>query len=119
LTVRKVLVWPVNFSAALAMPLKIDDANDATGGSSPGGVNAELKATTTIRIRDAAIGRRPDWHAVERVVREYVTVLKAQGLKPERAIIEAKTRVVQATGDPSHHLLPSVETWTLSVYYDR
>jgi hypothetical protein len=79
----------------------------------------EVKAITTEAIKDAVIDPRRDWHLIERLVRDYVKILKEQGLRPERAVSEAKALVVAATGDPMSTILPSVVTWTLSEYYDR
>jgi hypothetical protein len=80
---------------------------------------AELKQATSAEIRRAATSRRPDWHAVERAIREFVATLKAADVKPERAVIEAKARVVDALGDSASQVLPAVETWARGVYYDR
>jgi hypothetical protein len=78
----------------------------------------EVKAITTEALKDAIDSRR-NWHLIERLVRDYVKILKEQGLRPERAVSEAKALVVDATGDPMSTILPSVVTWTLSEYYDR
>ena len=73
----------------------------------------------TDALKDAATPARHDVQAIERMVRDYVKILKQQGFQPERAVTAAEALVVEATGDPASEILPSVITWTLSVYYDR
>lgn len=82
--------------------------------------HAELKSSTAqaLRIAISSSDRRA-WHEVERLVREYVRVLRTHGLKADRAVVEARSLAVEATGDPMSSLLPSVVTWTLSEYYER
>lgn len=92
---------------------RLDDSPESTP------TPTEVKAITTEAIKDAVIEPRRDWHLIERLVRDYVKILKEQGLRPERAVSEAKALVVAATGDPMSTILPSVVTWTLSEYYDR
>jgi len=52
-------------------------------------------------------------------VREFVFALREQGLKREATVSEARAIVIQATGDPSSSLLPSVETWALKEFYRK
>ena len=81
--------------------------------------HAELKAA----LRTAVASDRRMLNDVERLVRDYVRVLRAHGIRSERAVIEAKALVVEATGDPLSDplsgLLASVVTWTLSEYDER
>ena len=77
--------------------------------------HAELKAA----LRTAVTSDRRMLNDVERLVRDYVRVLRAHGIRSERAVIEAKALVVEATGDPLSGLLASVVTWTLSEYDER
>ena len=90
--------------------------------SPPGGLpeeHSELRSDTVHALRIAVTADRRQWHQVERMVREYVRVLRAHGVKADRAIIETKGLVVEATGDPMSSIITSVVTWTLSEYYER
>jgi hypothetical protein len=83
-------------------------------------VPSELRSATAAALRDATIGKaRPDWIAVERLVREFVAALREHGMRREATLAEARAIVIQATGDPSSSLLPSVETWALKEFYRR
>jgi len=82
-------------------------------------VPPELRSVTAAALRDATLAKRPDWIAVERLVREFVSALRQQGLKREETVAEARAIVIQATGDPSSSLLPSVETWALTEFYRK
>lgn len=82
-------------------------------------VPPELRSATAAALRDATLAKRPDWIAVERLVREFVSTLREQGLKREATVAEARAIVIQATGDPSSSLLPSVETWALKEFYRK
>jgi len=44
-------------------------------------------------------------------------MLREQGVKRDATLAEARAIVIQATGDPSSSLLPSVETWVLKEFY--
>jgi hypothetical protein len=81
--------------------------------------HAELRSDAVHALRMAMTADRRAWHDVERLVREYVRVLRAHGLKADRASAETKSLVVEATGDPMSSIIPSVVTWTLSEYYER
>lgn len=80
-------------------------------------VSPELRSVTAAALRDATLAKRPDWIAVERIVREFVAMLREQGVKRDATLAEARAIVIQATGDPSSSLLPSVETWVLKEFY--
>jgi hypothetical protein len=81
--------------------------------------HSELKADTVHALRIAVTSDRRAWHEVERLVRGYVRVLRAHGLKADRAVVATKALVVEATGDPMSSIITSVVTWTLSEYYER
>jgi hypothetical protein len=81
--------------------------------------HSELKSDTAHALRVALTSDRRAWQEIERIVREYVRVLRAHDLKAERAVAEAKTLVAEATGDPMSSMMPSVVTWTLSEYYEK
>jgi len=74
---------------------------------------------TVHALRVALASDRRAWQDIERIVREYVRVLRAHDLKAERAVAAAKTIVTEATGDPMSSMIPSVVTWTLSEYYEK
>jgi hypothetical protein len=80
--------------------------------------HAERKAATADALRVAMTSDRRAWQEIERLVREYVRVLRSHGMKHDRAVAEAKAVVVEATGDPLSSLLTSVVTWTLNEYYE-
>jgi hypothetical protein len=81
--------------------------------------HAERKTATAEALRTAVTSDRRAWNDVERLVRDYVGILRSHGVKPDRAVVEAKALVIEATGDPFSSLLTSVVTWTLSEYYER
>jgi len=81
--------------------------------------HSELKADTVHALRVALTSDRRAWQEIERIVRDYVRVLRAHDLKAERAVAAAKTIVTEATGDPMSSMIPSVVTWTLSEYYEK
>lgn len=81
--------------------------------------HAELRADTVHALRVAMTSDRRAWQDVERLVRDYVRVLRAHGLKADRAAAEMKALVVEVTGDPMASIITSVTTWTLSEYYER
>jgi hypothetical protein len=81
--------------------------------------HSELKSDTVHALRVALTSDRRAWQEIERIVREYVRVLRAHDLKADRAVAEAKALVTQATGDPMSSMMPSVVTWTLSEYYEK
>src|SRR5262249_14098787 len=83
------------------------------------GEHLELKTETVHALRVALTSDRRAWQEVERIVREYVRVLRSYDMKPDRAVAEARALVTEATGDPMSSILPSVVTWTLSEYFEK
>lgn len=77
----------------------------------------ELRAAAAEALRSAVASNRRAWNDVERIVREYVRVLRSHGVKADRAVVEAKALVAQATGAPLSSLVSPAVTWTLSEYY--
>ncbi|MEP6491790.1 MAG: hypothetical protein ABJF01_03885 [bacterium] len=90
--------------------------NPADEGAGAGETPSEVKQITTEALKDAVADPRHDLAATERLVRDYVKILKEQGFRPDRAVTEAKALVVEATGDPLSSILASVESWTMSVF---
>jgi hypothetical protein len=91
--------------------------------SSPAGglpeEHSELRADTVHALRMAVTADRRVWHDIERIVREYVRVLRTHGLKADRGVAEVKALVIEATRDPMSNIIASAETWALSEYYDK